>query len=113
MHAFRIAIIGVLAASAAVVGAQQAPRILPLEGNLNPVHDPVIMKQGSTYYVFVTGGRNGRGVIPIRTSGDLMRWQTAGFVFPESLPAWTATEIPRANNAWAPDISFFRGRYHL
>jgi arabinan endo-1,5-alpha-L-arabinosidase len=113
MVAVRMTVMWVLAGAAALLGAQQAPRLLPLEGNLNPVHDPVIAKDGNTYYVFVTGGRNGRGVLPIRTSPDLVRWQTAGFVFADSLPSWTAKEIPRANNAWAPDISFYRGRYHL
>lgn len=93
--------------------AVQSPRLLSLTGNVAPVHDPVIIKDGDTYYVFCTGGRNGNGVIPIRTSKDLQHWESGGFVFPDSLPAWTATEVPRANNAWAPDISFFNGKFHL
>lgn len=97
----------------AVLTAAQEPRLLPLAGNLNPVHDPAIIKAGDTYYVFATGGRNGAGVIPIRTSRDLQTWATAGFVFPDRLPDWTATEVPRANNAWAPDIAYYNGRYHL
>jgi len=108
-----VILIVAVASAAGFVGAQQAPRLLPLEGNLSPVHDPVLIKDKQTYYLFATGGRNGRGVIPIRTSPDLRVWQTAGSVFPESLPAWTATEVPRANNAWAPDVAFFRGRFHL
>jgi arabinan endo-1,5-alpha-L-arabinosidase len=90
-----------------------APRMLDLAGNLSPVHDPVIIKDRDTYYLFCTGGRNGRGVIPIRTSKDLRTWQEAGFVFPDSLPGWTVKEVPRANNAWAPDISYFNGKFHL
>lgn len=96
-----------------VTARQIAPEMLSLKGNVAPVHDPVMIKERDTYYVFCTGGRNGAGVIPIRTSKDLVTWEQAGFVFPDSLPAWTSTEIPRANNAWAPDISFFNGKFHL
>jgi arabinan endo-1,5-alpha-L-arabinosidase len=102
-----------LAACSVLVATQAVPRMLDLQGNVSPVHDPVLIKEGGTYYLFATGGSNGRGVTPIRTSPDLLTWQQAGFVFPDRLPAWTAAEVPRANNAWAPDISFFRGRYHL
>src|SRR5262245_37306070 len=98
-----------LAATVAAGVVQEPPQLLPLSGNISPVHDPVIIKEGDTYFVCCTGGRNGNGVIPIRTSKDLQTWQQAGFVFPDRLPEWTATEIPRATNAWAPDIAFFNG----
>jgi arabinan endo-1,5-alpha-L-arabinosidase len=62
--------------------------------------------------VFCTGGRPGTGVIPIRTSTDLRRWTLAGYVF-EKLPEWATKEIPRPMGAWAPDISFYNGKYHL
>ena len=93
-------------------GALPAQQVLTLDGDVSPVHDPVAIKEGSTYYVFATGGRPGQGVIPIRTSTDLRSWKAAGFVF-SSLPEWATREIPQARNAWAPDISFFRGKYHL
>jgi arabinan endo-1,5-alpha-L-arabinosidase len=88
------------------------PEVLQLAGDLEGVHDPVIMKEGDTYYVFCTGGRPGAGVIPIRTSTDLHRWTLAGYVF-EKLPEWVTKEIPRSMGAWAPDISFYNGKYHL
>jgi arabinan endo-1,5-alpha-L-arabinosidase len=108
-----VAAVFLVACSVLVATQAAAPRMLDLQGDLNPVHDPVLIKDGPTYYLFVTGGRNGRGVIPIRTSPDLRTWELAGHVFPDRLPDWTAREIPRANNAWAPDISYFGGRYHL
>jgi arabinan endo-1,5-alpha-L-arabinosidase len=92
---------------------QAAPEMLVLDGDVSPVHDPVMIKEKDTYYVFCTGGRNGSGVLPIRTSKDLKTWTRAGFVFPDSLPEWTKIEIPRANNAWAPDIAFHQGKYLL
>lgn len=108
------AVVGViLACIVTLAAAQSAPRMLAVSGDINPVHDPVVAKDGDTYYLFATGGRNGRGVTPIRRSRDLLTWEAAGFVFPDRLPEWTAAEVPRANNAWAPDISFFNGKYHL
>lgn len=89
------------AAHAAVLPAQE---LLELTGDIAPVHDPVAIKEKDTYYVFCTGGRNGQGIIPIRTSTDLRTWKASGSVF-ESLPEWATREIPKARNAWAPDIS--------
>jgi arabinan endo-1,5-alpha-L-arabinosidase len=94
-------------------GSPSAPQeMLALEGDVSPVHDPAAIKEKGTYYLFSTGGRSGTGVIPIRTSTDLRRWKTAGFVFKE-LPEWATREIPQARNAWAPDISFYDGKYRL
>ena len=88
------------------------PEFLSLTGDL-AVHDPVVIKEGDVYYLFCTGGgRRAGGIIPVRTSRDMRTWQTAGFAL-DRLPAWAADEVPRARNAWAPDISFFNGRYQL
>jgi arabinan endo-1,5-alpha-L-arabinosidase len=96
----------------AAQAAQKPPEVLKLEGDLEGVHDPVIIREGATWYVFCTGGRPGTGVIPIRTSPDMIHWKLAGYVF-EKLPEWATKEIPNARGAWAPDISFFNGKYHL
>ena len=93
-------------------GARAMQEMLKLEGDVGGTHDPVVIKQDGTYYVFVTGGRSGQGIIPIKTSPDLRTWKNAGFVM-TALPEWAATEIPQARNAWAPDIAFYRGKYHL
>ena len=118
MHTARIALsavaISVVAAGFVPDGlrAGAAQAVLPLEGDVSPVHDPVVIKEKGTYYVFCTGGRSGQGVLPIRTSPDMRTWKAAGFVF-ESLPDWAAKEVPLARNAWAPDIAYFNGKYHL
>jgi arabinan endo-1,5-alpha-L-arabinosidase len=94
-------------------GGASQPEWLKLDGDIEGVHDPVIMKEGDTYYVFCTGGgRGNEGIIPIRTSKDLQHWQMAGYVF-DKLPAWATQEIPKAKGAWAPDISYYGGKYHL
>lgn len=76
-----------------------------LSGDLVPTHDPVIAREGSTYYVFSTG-------LGSRTSTDLVHW-TAGPQLIGTLPAWATKLIPGARDAWAPDISFVGGRWRL
>jgi arabinan endo-1,5-alpha-L-arabinosidase len=90
--------------------ASEAPRFLELSGDLG-VHDPCIIKEKDVYYIFCTGGGR-RGIIPMRTSTNLQSWTARGNTL-ASIPQWGAVEIPRARDAWAPDISYFNGKYHL
>ncbi|MEO8406620.1 MAG: arabinan endo-1,5-alpha-L-arabinosidase [Chitinophagaceae bacterium] len=80
-----------------------------LRGDLR-VHDPVMIKQGNTYYIFHTG----KG-ISIKTSTDRIHWKNAGRVFDSTtLPAWHKKDIPNQDGSlWAPDIHFSNGKYHL
>jgi arabinan endo-1,5-alpha-L-arabinosidase len=71
------------------------------------VHDPTMVKQGRTYYVFSTGGG-----IQIRTSTDLVRWRFAGTVF-ATIPSWVTDAVGPISDLWAPDVSYFNGLYHL
>jgi len=89
----------------------EPPELLALTGDL-AVHDPVLIKEGDFYHVFCTGGFRGQGIVPIRKSSDMRQWERDGFVF-DRLPEWVADEVPKARNAWAPDISHFAGKYHL
>jgi len=99
-------------ASLAVSPAKaKPPTLLNLSGDLT-VHDPAVIKEGDIFYLFCTGGSRGQGIVPIRTSPDMRHWTSAGFVF-KQLPDWVAQEVPKAHNAWAPDISFYNGKYHL
>lgn len=102
------------AGCALVMGAagSRTPELLTLDGDIQGVHDPAIIREKDTYYVFCTGRRPGGGTIPIRTSKDLHHWTLAGAVF-DKLPDWCAKEVPAARDAWAPDISFYNGRFHL
>jgi arabinan endo-1,5-alpha-L-arabinosidase len=83
-----------------------------LTGDTFPVHDPSIIREGSTYYVFSTDASNQSGYIPIRCSTDKIAWTACGYVF-SSLPSWISTAVPGATGIWAPDISYFNGEYHL
>jgi arabinan endo-1,5-alpha-L-arabinosidase len=99
------------ALSSSNIAIAAEPQLLELEGDL-AVHDPVMVKAGDTYYLFATGGRRNRGILPVHTSLDMRRWTRAGFAL-EELPQWVADEVPKARNAWAPDISFFNDKFHL
>ncbi|TCS14408.1 arabinan endo-1,5-alpha-L-arabinosidase [Caulobacter sp. BK020] len=84
-----------------------------MTGDLSPVHDPCIIRQGGTYHLFCTSQANQKpGLIPWRTSPDLVRWTLIGAVMP-ALPDWAQGEVPGVRGAWAPDISLINGRYHL
>jgi arabinan endo-1,5-alpha-L-arabinosidase len=100
--------------SVLLLGAAESPepRLLTLEGDIERVHDPAIIKDRNRYYVFCTGRAAGGGIIPIRESKDLQRWTLAGAVF-DKLPEWCTKEVPAARDAWAPDISYYNGRFHL
>jgi arabinan endo-1,5-alpha-L-arabinosidase len=78
-----------------------------LKGDLQ-VHDPVMIKQDSIYYIFSTG----KG-ISIKTSKDRINWMRSGHVFADSL-AWWKNDIPNQDgHLWAPDIHYRDGKYHL
>jgi arabinan endo-1,5-alpha-L-arabinosidase len=102
-----------------LVAAARADQPVPaslndrLTGDLTPVHDPCIIKQGDTYHLFCTGqARDPTGLLPWRTSKDLVNWTLNGRVF-ESIPQWAQDAVPGTLGMWAPDIAYFNGRYHL
>jgi arabinan endo-1,5-alpha-L-arabinosidase len=90
----------------AIAAAATAPELYILDGDTSGVHDPAIIKDGDTYYVFCTRGS-------IRRSKDLHHWTLCGNVF-DKLPDWAAREIPGVRGSyWAPDISHYEGTYRL
>lgn len=71
-------------------------------------HDPVVAKQGDTYYLFCTGPG-----ITTFTSKDLKTWTQGDPVFAES-PIWAKDVAPGFNgHIWAPDITLHNGTYYL
>ena len=84
------------------------PNTLAQVGSVQHVHDPAIFKHGDSYYLYSTNDG-----IPIRQSRDLVQWSFVGRVFEQQLPPWARAEIPGVEAPWAPDLSFFNGRYHL
>jgi len=77
-------------------------------GAVRDVHDPCMVRQQGYYYIYSTGPG-----VPIRRSADLIHWESLGRVFQEDVPSWAQREIRGSSGIWAPDISYFNGRYHL
>lgn len=73
-----------------------------------PTHDPVMIRQGDTYYLFATG----RG-IAVWSSDDMKTWRREPPVF-AAAPEWTGQVVRDFDNhIWAPDIYHHDGRYYL
>jgi arabinan endo-1,5-alpha-L-arabinosidase len=95
--AFLILILG-----AGLAGAQDS-----LQMNI-PVHDPVMIRQDDTYYIFATG----RG-ISSWSSKDMKSWKKENPVF-NLPPEWAVKAVPGfKGHIWAPDIAYFNGVYYL
>src|SRR5688572_33184478 len=92
-----------------VVWSQPRPLVQPaeLKGDIRQVHDPAIIKEGENYYLFST-----RAGIAIRCSKDVINWRLCGDVFAH-LPEWAVKDVVGLRGLWAPDISYFNGKYHL
>ena len=74
-----------------------------------PAHDPVMIKEKNTYFLFTTG--NG---IAVFSSKDMKNWRKEKPVFSKA-PEWIAKALPnyRGLSMWAPDISYHNGKYYL
>ncbi|MEO8174492.1 MAG: arabinan endo-1,5-alpha-L-arabinosidase [Sediminibacterium sp.] len=84
----------------------QSPTVV--NDTLISVHDPVITKQDSTYYIFCTGMG-----ITVFSSRDMKHWKQQRPVF-DKPPAWAVKTIRGfRGHIWAPDISYHNGQYFL
>jgi arabinan endo-1,5-alpha-L-arabinosidase len=90
----------------------QVPKAFELSGDYPMTHDPSIAKDGNTYYVFATGHAPDGGQFAVRCSTNLTEWKRCGYVF-DAVPAWIHETSPKTRDLWAPDISYFAGKYHL
>ena len=76
--------------------------------NTTYAHDPVMIKQNNTYYVFCTGFG-----ITVLSSTDMKSWKTEKPVFAKG-PQWAVDSIHGfKGHIWAPDISKHNGEYYL
>src|SRR5260370_16191089 len=97
----KILLLALLSFAAGVTSAQE------LKTNIS-VHDPVMIKQDSIYYLFCTG----QG-ISMWSSKDRVHGRTESNIF-ETAPQWVLKVVPGfKNHIWAPDISYYNGLYYL
>lgn len=72
------------------------------------VHDPVMAKEGDTYYLYFTGWG-----ISSMTTKNLQDWTFGQEVFPVA-PQWAKDSVPGyKGHTWAPDILYADGKYHI
>lgn len=82
--------------------------------NISNVHDPSILKDGDTYYIYSTDVKVGGTMTPgvmVRKSKDLISWEWVGYAL-DGIPA-EAQQWTGAANLWAPDIEKFGDTYYL
>ncbi|WP_426341796.1 arabinan endo-1,5-alpha-L-arabinosidase [Pseudoduganella sp. S-14] len=72
------------------------------------VHDPVMAKQGDTYYLYSTGPG-----ITFYSSKDMLNWQPEGRIFAGHPPAAAKAAPGFDDHVWAPDIQHHNGKYLL
>lgn len=73
------------------------------------VHDPVMAKEGDTYYMFSTG----MGIQQM-TSKDCKTWTVFSYPVMTVIPGWITDSVPGfRNHVWAPDIIQWHGRWWL
>ena len=72
------------------------------------VHDPVMIQENDTYYLFCTGWG-----VSVWSSSDMKNWTREKPVFKET-PEWTKEAVKDfKGHFWAPDIAFFKNEYYL
>lgn len=79
-----------------------------LTGDTN-VHDPSILKEGNSWYVFSTGAG-----VQVLKSDNGTAWYRVPQIF-LSPPSWWKTYVPNqsTNDVWAPDIHLYNGKVWL
>jgi arabinan endo-1,5-alpha-L-arabinosidase len=92
--------------------AGTAPQALRLTGNTF-AHDPTMIEADGVFYRFWTGDD-----LPMASSTDLMNWTAGAAVYRDGYPDWSREWLAGVsgqtfNFPWAPDVSFFNGKYHL
>ncbi|MCW3109772.1 MAG: arabinan endo,5-alpha-L-arabinosidase [Segetibacter sp.] len=96
-----LSLFAVLFLSSHIISAQQVEIRIP-------AHDPVMIKQDSTYYMLCTGFG-----ISVYSSKDMKNWKKEKPVF-DKAPEWSIKAVPGfKGHIWAPDISFHNGQYYL
>ena len=73
------------------------------------VHDPVMAREGDTYYLFSTGHG-----LQWATSKDRRSWVVQPTPYIEQLPQWTRDSVPGfESHVWAPDVVRWHNRWWL
>ena len=92
-----------------VYGQQRHKEHVPFVTDTPMVHDPVMAKEGDTYYIFATG----MGVQKM-TSTDRKNWTVHADPVMSVIPQWAHDSVPGfTHHVWAPDVIQWHGRWWM
>ena len=95
--------------SAAAQGPRRGFRREAFTTETPMAHDPVMAKEGDTYYVYATG----MGIQQM-TSKDRKTWTVLPQPLMTVIPGWTTDSVPGfGSHVWAPDVIQWHGRWWL
>ena len=101
-----------LAASVQPTGQQERRRGFQRESYATEtpmVHDPVMARDGDTYYIYATG----MGIQQM-TSKDRKTWTVSRQPVMSVIPSWAADSVPGfGNHVWAPDVIQWHGQWWM
>ena len=102
----------VLAVMASIASAQGPRRGFQREAFTTQtpmVHDPVMAKEGDTYYIYATG----MGIQQL-TSKDRTTWTVLPQPVMTVIPGWATDSVPGfSHHVWAPDVIQWHGRWWM
>ena len=109
----RILISAIALTAISAIAFAQGPRRRSAQENFTTetpmVHDPVMAKDGDTYYIFATG----MGIQKM-TSTDRKTWSVSRYPVMSVMPGWTTDSVPGfRNHVWAPDVIRWHDRWWL
>lgn len=108
---YRLIILSLVMASLTSV-AQGQRRGFPREAFTTDspmAHDPVMAKDGDTYYLYATG----RGIQQM-TSKDCKTWTVLPQPVMTVIPGWTTDSVPGFDShVWAPDVIQWHGKWWM
>lgn len=97
--------------STAFAQGQRRPRFQreAYQTDLPMVHDPVMAKEGDTYYIYATG----MGIQQM-TSRDRRTWTVLPNPVMTVIPGWTTDSVPGfGSHVWAPDVIRWHNQWWL
>ncbi|MEP7764707.1 family 43 glycosylhydrolase [Sanguibacter sp. 25GB23B1] len=107
-------------ATSSLLAEQMAQRIAAqaVDGDTTPIHDPALIVDGSTWWVFGTGriNRENGGTIQMWSSTNAgTTWRYRGTVW-NTIPAWIDQHFAGGalpDNLWAPEVYEHDGTFYL
>lgn len=101
------------ALAAGLIFTSAAPAEAAFWGASNELlHDPTMIKEGSSWYALGTGLTEERGLRVLKSS-DAKNWTVQKSIFTTPL-SWWSNYVPNyGQNQWAPDIQYYNGKYWL